>query len=103
VYAFHTQSKARKSNEYENQMTEGFFILRDLLKEGKVYIPWDRDLIMQLSNRQYFMTKKGKIVLETKDEYKRRGNESPDRADACVYAFYNPAAAGSQRAVRKVS
>ena len=36
------------------------------------------------------MTSRGKIALESKDDMKKRGLQSPDRADAVTLAFYEP-------------
>ena len=36
------------------------------------------------------MTSKGKIQLESKEEMKKRGLESPDTADSLSLAFYEP-------------
>ncbi len=84
---YHNNARA-SSLDYGNRITESWFGLARMIREGMVYLPNDSQLIQQLGGRQYFVNKKGKIVLESKDEYIRRGNEhSPDRADACVLAF----------------
>jgi hypothetical protein len=36
---------------------------------------------------KWTMTSKGQIKVESKDEMRRRGLPSPDRADALAYAF----------------
>jgi len=50
-------------------------------------LPDDNRLISQLSTRKWRMTSKGKIMLESKDDMKKRGLKSPDRADAYVLTF----------------
>ncbi|MDF2651330.1 MAG: terminase protein PACase protein, partial [Paenibacillus sp.] len=50
-------------------------------------LPDDDTLISQLSTRKWKMTSKGKILLESKDDMKKRGLKSPDRADAFVLTF----------------
>lgn len=62
--------------------------LRDIL--GEISIPNDDDLIGQLSSRKYRVTPKGLIALESKDDLRRRGLPSPDRADALALAFWTP-------------
>lgn len=80
---------------YGNLITEAYFLFAKMIREKTVYIPNDPTLIRQLSNRKYMVNNKGKIVLEEKSVFKRRnqdeeGNgDSPDRADACVMAFYD--------------
>lgn len=93
VHEFHTGGSPRDP-QYANKMTEAFFHVAKLAREGKMYIPNDYMLIQQLSSRLYFINKKGKIILETKDEYVKRGYESPDRADAFVMCFYPHVKAG---------
>jgi hypothetical protein len=83
--------------QYENKITEAFFLLRDLVRIRKIYIPNDPVLIQQLSTRQYLVSKRtGKIVVESKEDYMKRTTlPSPDRADALVMAFYTGAYAQS--------
>lgn len=90
VMEFHNNGKALQTQEYENKITEAWFGLAQKIRSGEpVYIARDHILTKQLTSRRYYMTKKGKLVLETKDEYMRRGNDSPDRADGCVMAYYD--------------
>lgn len=82
---------------YANRGTECWADLRDILEEnfsgqiqGKdliVELPNDEKLISQLSTRKYKMTSVGKIALERKEDMKKRGLPSPDRADAVVLSF----------------
>ncbi|RJQ04433.1 MAG: terminase B [Bacillota bacterium] len=60
--------------------------MRDWLKEGA--IPDDPVLVGQLSSRRHALTSKGKIRLESKDDMRRRGLRSPDRADALALTFW---------------
>jgi hypothetical protein len=50
----------------------------------------DQEQIAQLANRKYRVNSDGKIVLERKEEMKKRGVKSPDRADALVLAMWDP-------------
>jgi phage terminase large subunit len=54
---------------------------------GVMELPDDEELISQLSTRKWRMTSKGKMILESKDDMKKRGLKSPDRADAFVLTF----------------
>jgi len=87
IMEFHTGGTSF-DKQYANKMTEAFFHVRDLALQGKMYLPEDYKLIQQLSSRFYFINKKGKIILESKEEYVKRGYESPDRADAFAMCFY---------------
>jgi hypothetical protein len=82
---------------YENRGTETWATVRTLLQEcfskhlqgqkPDIELPNDDRLITQLTQRKYRMTSKGKIALERKEDMKKRGLDSPDRADAVVLAF----------------
>jgi hypothetical protein len=82
---------------YENRGTEAWAILRDLLQETfskhmqgeqvDIELPSDERLVTQLTQRKYRMTSKGKIALERKEDMKKRGLDSPDRADAVILSF----------------
>ncbi|WP_405117956.1 hypothetical protein MHB43_21525 [Paenibacillus sp. FSL H8-0317] len=50
-------------------------------------LPDDDVLTSQLTARKWSMTSKGKILLESKKDMKKRGLKSPDRADAYVLTF----------------
>jgi phage terminase large subunit len=50
-------------------------------------LPDDDVLISQLTTRKWTMTSKGKMLLESKKDMKKRGLKSPDRADAFVLTF----------------
>lgn len=59
-------------------------------KDTEIKIPNDDELIGQLVARRYKVDKKGRIVLESKEEMKARNLPSPDRADSLALAFYEP-------------
>lgn len=56
----------------------------------QIELPYDDEMIKQLSVRKYHITSKGKIQLESKKEMKERGLGSPDTADSLALAFYEP-------------
>jgi len=92
------------SSDFDNKITEAWFTFARKVRESKVKIPNDRILLQQLSTRQYHMTKKGKMIVESKDEYKKRtGQASPDRADAVVMAFYDEGIAEMQSSLHSHS
>ena len=93
VLEFHSNGTATKSF-YANKITQAYFQLAKLVREHKVYIPYDRLLFKQLSTRKFgYSDQKGresKLQIETKEKYKERTKmPSPDRADALVMAFYD--------------
>lgn len=70
---------------FANARAEWFWILRRLLETGDLDLdPADEELAAQLGSIKYKFTSKGQIVIESKDEMKKRGLPSPDRADAVM-------------------
>ncbi|MCL2357011.1 MAG: terminase B [Defluviitaleaceae bacterium] len=74
----------------ENYVNMGTWLwakLRDGLQKGESAFPNDTELIAQLSTRKYSLNSKGKIVLESKKDMKKRGIPSPDKGDAVALAY----------------
>lgn len=63
-------------------------VLRELIEDKQVEIEDETSTFAQLSTRKYFMTSSGKLELESKKEMKKRGINSPDRADALALSVY---------------
>lgn len=54
-----------------------------------ISIPKDDDILFsELTDRRKRITTIGRIALEPKDDMRKRGGRSPDRADATILAFY---------------
>jgi len=73
---------------FVNLKTEMWWHARDLFSTGKVSIINDPVLIRQLGACKHEYRSNGKIVLETKDEIKKRLGRSPDRADAFILMLW---------------
>ena len=52
-----------------------------------MHIPDDDTLIQEITGIRYKYLSTGKLKVESKDEMKRRGQRSPDVADAFVLTF----------------
>jgi hypothetical protein len=87
---FHSGACASDPSMYADAMSEAWWSLRALVSERVVRIPDDPRLLKQLATRQYYTDRKGRIKIESKDEWRKRtaSDESPDRADAVVMCFY---------------
>ena len=63
--------------------------VKKMLEDKEISVIDDGYLFNELTNRKYKFTNKGKIKIESKDEYKKRYNvKSPDEADAFVLCMW---------------
>lgn len=85
-----TDTKAGKeaAEHYNNLTTHMWASLRDLLEGGDIVLEDDNETVAQLSSRKYTMASNGKLEIEPKKEMKKRGLDSPDRADALTLSCY---------------
>lgn len=81
-------SKAVDPNKYVNYISEAWFHMAEIMPE--IELIEDNELLMELSNRAWKMDAKGRRAVESKDDYKKRGYRSPDKADATILCFYTP-------------
>lgn len=81
-------NKVFEPNEFANTITEMHFHLKEQLEKGLVPIPDDKDLIQELSTRQYEFKSDGTIIVEKKDKVKERLKRSPDKSDAFLQTIY---------------
>jgi hypothetical protein len=78
------------SDKFANARSAWWWALRRRFENGAIslaQLPRDDKLRAQLTDIRYTITDAGDIKVETKKEMKKRGLESPDRADAVMYAF----------------
>ena len=62
------------------------------MRRGRLWDNEDNDLIGELTSLRYKITSDGKIVIESKDDARRRGVASPNIADAHNMTFAQPIA-----------
>ena len=53
-----------------------------------ISIPNNPELIMQLSQPTVKYSSNGKLLIESKEDLKKRGLSSPDMADSLAYSFW---------------
>ena len=87
VEPFNFGSSATEDDKFENLKAEIYWNLRDAIRDKSISLPDDRELINQLCSIKYKFTRKGRIAIESKDDMKKRGLKSPDRADAVAIAY----------------
>lgn len=76
------------STRYANKRAEIWGTMKEWLKTGA--IPDDQILKADLTAPQYYFTADNKIILERKQDMKKRGLASPDSADALALTFAFP-------------
>ncbi len=80
--------KVRARDIYDNMTTYLWGTVKELLMADELSLENDNDMVAQFSCRKYKLTSRGKILLESKEEMKARGINSPDRADAVALSCY---------------
>ena len=88
VQGINFAQKAVNEDKYPNWISEAWFHLQGVIDE--IQLPNNTDLLQELTTRTWGMDKKGKRAVEGKGDYKKRGNRSPDLADACILCYYTP-------------
>lgn len=74
-----------------NRRAELWWNVRELFEAGQIDIdPTDEELASELASIRFKRTSHGKIQIETKEEAKRRGVASPNRAESLMLAFSKP-------------
>ena len=82
------EQKQKANDIYENMTTYLWGTVKDKLILEEISLQNDNELVAQFACRKYKLTSRGKMLLESKDEMKKRGIESPDRADAVALSCY---------------
>ena len=95
--ALNAGTKAANAEEFADLGSEMAWNLRRIFEETYlnrddpkvgISIPNDKKLIHQLSARKYDFRSDGRIKIEAKSDMRKRGEKSPDRADALAMAWW---------------
>lgn len=90
VLGVHAAGTPFNPNRYINRRAEMWWDTREMLDPRdvrRVGLPDDETLLAQLTTPKYKVNSKGQIQIESKDDMRKRGLTSPDRADAVMLAF----------------
>lgn len=82
------KGKVKACDIYDNMTTYLWGVVKELMLKEEIKLENDNELVGQFSCRKYRLTSRGKMLLESKEEMKKRGISSPDRADAVVLSCY---------------
>lgn len=85
VVAVNFGGEAGDKDKYPNWISEAWFTFATIVNQ--MQLPYDSDLLMELSTRQWKQDMRGKRAIESKNDYKKRGFRSPDLADACIICY----------------
>jgi hypothetical protein len=84
VHPFDGGSKPTDDQRYKNLRAEAYWGLRQMFEQGRVDLdPLDLDLQAQLVAIKWDL-RQTKIVIESKDDMRKRGLPSPDAADSAM-------------------
>jgi phage terminase large subunit len=82
---------SREPENFANLRHELWWTLRELFRDGEINGPIDDTTMGQLSSVRYkYDSKHARPVVESKEDMKKRGIRSPDRAEALMLAFTSP-------------
>lgn len=88
VVAANAGAASSDNEQYLNARGEWFWSLRERFESGDIDIdPEDEELAAQLASLRYKYDSRGRVVIESKEEMKKRGLPSPDDADAVAIAY----------------
>jgi hypothetical protein len=116
------EAPSTNATRYMRLRDELWFKGREWFQTLAVTIPDDKELIAELVGPKYKMESSGKLKVESKDDMKKRGVKSPNRADAFLLTFavsdlvverhrpvadmeydpFNPSAQAFEREIRQV-
>lgn len=86
VRAVNVATSPIHGDKFVNLRDELSWKLRDEFMNDRIAIPDDPELVSQLANIRYRYLN-GKLKIESKDDMKKRGLKSPDKADALMLSY----------------
>lgn len=78
---------ADEPETHANARAQWYWRLRQRFQEGRIAVAEDDELRAQLSSITYTYDAKDRILIRSKEDMRRHGLPSPDRADALMLAF----------------
>ncbi|MDR1191278.1 MAG: hypothetical protein LBK60_06400 [Verrucomicrobiales bacterium] len=92
VHRCHNNATASNPDKYKNRIAEMYWEAAKKIQAKEVILPADDVLDAQLIGRQSFPSSDGRLQLEAKQDMRKNGMSSPDRADALVGVLtcFNP-------------
>ena len=88
VVQFNAGHRPIDPERFTNLKAEAYWQLREHMENGSICGLNDLETEAQLSAILYRPTSNGRTEIESKEEARKRGQSSPDRAEAMIMAFY---------------
>ncbi len=90
IIAVNVSQTPRDQDKYANTRAELWGEFRQFLADMPVQIPDDSELLSDICSVRYKFDSKGRLLIERKEDMKKRGVRSPDCAEAAILTFYYP-------------
>jgi hypothetical protein len=87
VVGLNAGSGAQDGKRFVNARAEWWWTIRTLLMSGAVDLPDDPGLVSELVAMRYGYDSRGRILVESKDDMRKRGLRSPDKGDCLMLAY----------------
>jgi len=84
VHRVNNGARANDTRHYGNRGAEMWYESARMIEKAEIRLPEDDLLVEQLTTRLGKTNSSGKLMLERKEDMRKRGISSPDRADALV-------------------
>lgn len=96
VQAVNFGGKATEEERFGNKRAEMWGLMKEWLADEPNQIPDDDSLHADITGPQYKYDSNGRLLLEKKEDMKKRGLRSPDAGDALALTFAFPVAADDE-------
>lgn len=93
IVAVNSAVKATDEHRFYNKRSEMWGTFKEWLQDLPVSIPNDNELLSDISSVRYKFDSKGRLIIEKKEDMKKRGVRSCDIADAICMTFFYPVSA----------
>jgi phage terminase large subunit len=87
VRSIRVSERSRNPERFANLKAELYWGLRERFEAGDVGGLKDEQAISQLATIRYSYNPRGQLIIETKEDARKRDIKSPDRAEAMMLAY----------------
>jgi hypothetical protein len=102
VRSIRVSQKSHRPDQFINLKAELYWDLRERFEKGEVSGLNDEQAISQLATIRYSYSPRGQLLIESKEDARRRGIKSPDRAEAFMLAYAGRPSSGFLELMRQL-